>query len=545
MGKTAVGKILTALATACLLLSVSETRAELSIVSGSAAMAAQAHAPTSSDWVYTLSPGETLESVARDLLVRSISSGQLRQYNRLDKQAEPGEGDTIRIPLSWMQRQPDPARITSVTGNVQLISAADSRSRPARSHTLVRVGDAIKTGSGTATIELANGTLIRLSPDSHMVFNCMTQFGKSGMVDTRLRLDQGQVNIRVEPLSGDKSRFEVETPSAVAAVRGTVFTLQTSGTGTRLAVTQGAVDFGRPGKTQRIPAGYSASVSDTPNTGLAIRRLPPAPQLNPLPPRLTTLPVEISWQPAATGQYQLDILDLNSGTWVDSRRIQGDHTSINALDNGTYDIQLSAIDARGLASIPASATIEVDLQAKAATLVAPQDSATAEDNMPEFRWALNGNSEQARVEIARNSTFTSMVTTSEWTPDTSALPEKPLEPGTYFWRVVTRAGGDSTSTSEIRKLEIDGSLPPVHIISVNYVDHQVRVFWEKVNGAKGYLLQLSEEPEFTHVIKEATLPDTTAALRLIPGRRYFVRLKAISDGSLSGRWGPGRELYLD
>ncbi len=544
MGRTELGRILTALVTACLLLSVSVTRAELSIVSGSATAAAQANTPSSSDWTYTLARGETLDSVARDLLIRNISPGQLRQYNGLDKQAEPGEGDTLRIPLAWMQRQPDPARITSATGNVRLVTGADSRNRPAIPNALVRVGDSIITGSGTATVELANGTLIRLNPDSHMVFNCLTQFGKSGMVDTRLRLDQGEVEIRVHPLSGDKSRFEVETPSAVAAVRGTAFTLRTSGRDTLLAVTEGIVDFGPPGKTQRIPAGYSASVSGTSNQGLAIRRLPATPELAPLPSILTSLPAEVSWKPV-TGEYRLDIFEQKSGAWVDGQRVRGDRTLISALDNGTYDIHLSAIDTRGLASIPATTTVEVELQAKAATLISPDAGASADDDMPEFRWTLNGNSEEARVEIARDSEFTSLVTTSEWTPETSALPAAPLEPGTYFWRVTTRAGGSSTSTSEVRKLEISGSLPPVHIITVNYVDRQVRIFWEKVDSAKGYLLQLSEEPEFTHVIKEATLADTTAALRLIPGRRYFVRLRAVSDGSLPGRWGPGRELYLE
>lgn len=545
MAKMELAKTLLALTAAWLLLSVSATRAELSIVSGSATAAAQARASSPSDWSYTLTRDETLESVAQELLVRTVSSGQLRQYNGLDKLAEPGEGDIIRIPLAWMQRQPDPARITSVTGSVRLIAVTGSRNRPARPDTLVRVGDEIITGPGTATVELANGTRILLSPDSRMVFNRLTQFGKSGMVDTRLRLDEGQADIRVEPLSDDRSRFEVETPSAIAAVRGTAFRLQTSSTGTRLSVTQGVVDFGAPGKTQRIPAGYSASVSDTASTGLAIRRLPPPPELNPLADRLTSLPAEISWKPTATGHYQLDIFERDSGTWVDSRKIRDNVTTISALDNGTYDLQLSATDARGLAGIPATATIEVNLQAKAATLISPEDSATANDDMPEFRWNLNGNSEQARVEVAMDSEFSSLVTTSEWAQETSALPALPLEPGVYFWRVATRAGGDSLATSEVRKLEVNGSLPPVHIISVNYVDRQVRVFWEKVDSARGYLLQLSEEADFTRVIKEATLTDTTAALRLIPGRRYFVRLKAISDGSLSGRWGPGRELYLD
>ena len=545
MAKKVLGKVLAILAATWLLLSVSVTRAELSIVSGSATPAAEARAPSSSDWMYTLGQGETLEALARDLLLRTVTTGQLRQYNRLDKHQELAEGDSLRIPLAWMQRQPDPARITSVTGNVRLLTSADSGNRQARVSALVRVGDEIITGPGTATVELANGTRIRLAPNSRMVFNRLTQFGRSGMVDTRLRLDQGQADIRVEPLSGDKSRFEVETPSAIAAVRGTAFTLQTTASGTRLAVTQGVVDFGPPGKAQRIPAGFSASVSDNPNTGLAIRRLPPAPELNPLPSRLTSLPVEVTWKAAAADHYQLDIFSRDSDTWVDSRRIRGNHTNISALDNGAYDIHLSVIDARGLASIPATQSVTVELQARPATQISPEDGATADDDMPEFRWTLNGNSELARVEIARNSDFTSLVTTSEWAQETSALPAEPLDPGTYFWRITTKAGGSSVTTSETRKLEINGSLPPVHIISVNYVDRQVRVFWEKVNGAKGYLLQLSEEPEFSHIIKEASLPDTTAALRLIPGRRYFVRLKAISGGSLSGRWGPGRELYLD
>jgi hypothetical protein len=137
------------------------------------------------------------------------------------------------------------------------------------------------------------------------------------------------------------------------------------------------------------------------------------------------------------------------------------------------------------------------------------------------------------------------VTSSEWAPETSALPLRPLSPGQYYWRVVTEAGGTSVATSNTRKMVVNGTIPPVRIISINYVDRQVRVFWEKVRTAQEYRLQLSEEPEFQNIIKEATLAETTAALRLIPGRRYFVRLKALSDGPLTSRWGPGRELYLE
>ncbi|TNE95143.1 MAG: peptidoglycan-binding protein LysM, partial [Gammaproteobacteria bacterium] len=312
-----------------------------------------------------------------------------------------------------------------------------------------------------------------------------------------------------------------------------------------LQVTDGVVDFGAPGKTRRIPAGYSASVSTNNTNGLIIRRLPPAPNLNPLASPLTRLPAELSWAESPAPEYRLDIFETDSGRWVESRKLRNNRFDIGLLDNGDYEIHLAALDPRGIAGMPAIMPLEVALQARSATLVSPENGATANDDMPEFQWNLNGSNEVARVEIAEDIEFSDIITTSEWAPETRALPSKPLGPGQYYWRVVTEAGGNSVATTEARQLIVNGSLPPVRIISVNYVDSQVRVFWEKVDTASEYRLQLSEEPGFNNIIKEATLPDTTAALRLIPGRRYFVRLKALSDGPLTSRWGPGRELYLE
>ncbi|MFC6685495.1 hypothetical protein ACFQGA_14180 [Marinobacter koreensis] len=223
----------------------------------------------------------------------------------------------------------------------------------------------------------------------------------------------------------------------------------------------------------------------------------------------------------------------------------GSNFDISLLDNGQYEVQLAALDNRGMAGMPASLPLNVNLQAQPATLVSPAPGATANDDMPEFQWKLNGSNEVARVEIAGDDSFSDLITTSEWAPENQALPSRPLSPGEYYWRVVTEAGGTSVTESEARKLVVNGSLPPTRIISVNYLNSQVRIFWEKVNTASEYRLQLSEGPQFHNIIKEATLADTTAALRLIPGRRYFVRLKALSNGPLTSRWGPGRELYLE
>lgn len=545
MNKPHLAQIVRGLCAPVLLLAALTANAELSITQGSGAatpMASQA-GTSAPDWLYTVRAGETFQQIAGELLAKGIAPARLRQYNTLDKGAELKEGDRLRIPVQWLQRQPDPARVTTVTGTVRIKTGADGRTLPLTPNTLIRVGDELISAAGSATIALADGSEVRLSPDSRLVFNRLTQYGKSGMVDTRLRLNKGEVHTRVRPVIEGGARFEIETPSAVAAVRGTAFALQTSADGTRLQVTEGVVDFGAPGKTRRIPAGYSATL--TSNPGLSIRRMPPAPTVNPLAPTLTKLPATLTWADSQAPQHRLDIFEADSGRWVESRKLEGNEFNISLLDNGDYEIHLAALTTRGTVGMPAVIPVEVDLQAKPATLLAPGADETANDDMPEFRWRLNGQNEIARVEIAEDDSFREPVTTSEWAPETSALPLRPLAPGQYYWRVVTEAGGNSVATSETRQFLVNGSLPPARIISVNYVDSQVRVFWEKVRTAKEYRLQLSEEPDFENIIKEATLADTTAALRLIPGKRYFVRLKALSDGPLTSRWGPGRELYLE
>lgn len=516
--------------------------AELPVARGSATDKGASTVEPEPEWLYTLKPGESFAKAANKLLNNHHNPRQLLQYNAIDRTRALTEGDSIRVPLAWLKQEPSPARATSVSGNVQLISSGGRGKRPLTNDALIRVGDEVISAEGSALITLADGSEVRLSPNSRLIFNRLTQFGKTGMADTRLRLNRGGVRTRVKPVTKGDTRFEIETPSAVAAVRGTAFALQTGGAATHLQVTEGTVEFGIPGKLHRVPAGYSATISgNRPN----IQRMPAAPVITRLPTPLTQLPAEVTWEAGSTTHYRLDIFEAESGHWVENRKVAGNQFKISRLDNGRYEMQLAALDPQGAAGMPAVRLFEVDLQAYAANLVSPDEGDSTNDDMPEFRWSLNGSNELARIEIAEDKAFNNLVATSEWAPETTALPSRPLKAGEYYWRVVTEAGGNSVAASPSRKLTVNGTLPPVRIISVNYIDSQVRVFWESLAEASKYRVQLADSADFNNVIKEATLKETTAALRLVPGRRYFIRLKALTDGPLHSQWGPGRELYLE
>ncbi|UQG61333.1 FecR domain-containing protein [Marinobacter sp. M3C] len=523
------------------LLSNTSVQAHLPLAMGSG-VSANSSGTALAEWVYTLQKGDSVQQLATQLLAPPYNAQQLLKHNSLNNALLPVTGEQVRIPMDWLKRQPQPARATSVSGLVQLLTSNGQR-RPLTVNTLIRAGDELLSGSGRATVILAEGSEIRLSPNSRLAFNRMTQFGKPGMIDTRLRLNRGEVITRVKYVVSGGSRFEIETPSATAAVNGTQFAIQANAGGTGLQVMNGQVEFSQQGRSVEVPAGYGAHVAAQPGGNVRLHKLASPPIVTGLPSVLRKLPAELQWQSLAK-TYKLDIFDIDSGRWVDSRTLADDRFDISRLNNGRYEIQLAALDYQGIKGLPAVVPFSIDLQARAAELLEPANGTTT-TNQPEFSWSLNGDSEIAQIQISARPQFEDLIATSDWAQQSEAQLSRPLSPGQYYWRVKTEAGGDSTAISNANSLVVDGSLPPVSIISVNYLDQQVRIFWESVETASKYRMQLSAEPDFYPIIKEADIPGTTAGLRLIPGKRYFVRLKALSDGALASRWGPARELYID
>ena len=121
------------------------TVAELSIARGSAVSGSQQR-DNAPEWVYTLRQGDTVASITQTLLSQQTTQQQLLEHNGLASNAKLGAGDTLRIPVNWLKRQPEPARVIAVTGNVQQISGMDGRKLPLSEDSIVRVGDEILSG---------------------------------------------------------------------------------------------------------------------------------------------------------------------------------------------------------------------------------------------------------------------------------------------------------------------------------------------------------------------------------------------------------------
>ena len=104
--------------------------------------------------------------------------------------------------------------------------------------------DQIRTGEeGKAELMFKNGNIIWISSMSNMVIQNMESNKVDKTEKTKVKLMFGRVTNSVEKMFDEKSKFEVETDSAVAAVKGTKFFMDYSGEqdNTEVGVFEGSV----------------------------------------------------------------------------------------------------------------------------------------------------------------------------------------------------------------------------------------------------------------------------------------------------------------
>ncbi len=504
------------------------------------------------EWHYTVRPKDNVWSLGDQFLDANHSWNDIIRHNNIKQPNSIATGTILKIPVSWLKHQPAPALAASVSGTTMLRRHLQSQYSILEKNTSLRVGDEINTYDGSVLIKFADKSILRLSPHSNLIFNRLTRYGTTGMADTRLRLQKGRISTRVTPMNHQGSRYEINTPSAVAAVRGTAFRLMTKDNFTQLEVTEGLVNLSNASQSIEVKAGQGASLHSGSSRFVSVdlpQILTPQSAVNNENIAVTKtdqLPVTLKWleQKETTTYYYQLFKDSEEGELLDSSFLEEPEVKLNHLTNGTYLVAMRAIDNKGFNGMDHQVSVVIGMIAKPATLLKPANDILLDNDMPEFTWQYNSKNELSQLQLAKDFEFTELVSTSEHAPDNTTLPNKSLFPGEYYWRVKTLAGGSSIAYSDIRRLNIRGMLPPSKIISVNYVENRAKVFWNTVPQAEHYVLQLAEDYRFEHIIHEDTLTSASANIKLTKGKRYFARVKGVGSHLFTSEFSAGKELQL-
>lgn len=129
-------------------------------------------------------------------------------------------------PDSWK------AKVTMVKGKVEILQG--DKIQPAQLGMILNAKDIIKTSDGSIDLRIPRVGIFKIKSNSLLTLSSLVN-------ETKLNLKQGKIVLALKKLSKDQ-KFEVETPTAVAGIRGTSFLVKADETDTKIGVLTGKIE---------------------------------------------------------------------------------------------------------------------------------------------------------------------------------------------------------------------------------------------------------------------------------------------------------------
>lgn len=148
------------------------------------------------------------------------------------------------------------AQANDIKGQVEVQRAGAGQFAALSPGQMVAVNDVVRTGKdGSAEFTWADKTRWRVTPGTQLTIAKASANSAKKSEISLFKLDAGKVFVRIVKSLTPDSKFEVETPTAVAAVRGTVFSVEVKGGQTRVETFAGHVKVTSQGREAMVDPG--------------------------------------------------------------------------------------------------------------------------------------------------------------------------------------------------------------------------------------------------------------------------------------------------
>ncbi|BCS52870.1 FecR domain-containing protein [Geobacter sp. SVR] len=480
---------------------------------------------------------ETLIGICRKYLEHPGEWRQVATINRLADPDRIAPGQSINLPVGMLKGVPLKGKVTLLTGAVARKSSTDAAWEELKAGDVVQAGSSLRTGAAsTVEVTFEDGTSFLLRENSELF---VRKAGKGALHLLReLYLESGKVISRIKAATGRDSRFEVETPSALAAARGTEYRVAVDETLTTRAETlEHSIDVSSSGTTVLLREGEGSIVRKNEPPSAPVRLLPP-----PEPENLAPLYDD------RTGEIRFARVE-NAASYriVLARDPEGKDTARTAtirpeeplrfegLADGTYYVIASSIGGEGLEG-PLSQPRQTRVRKKPVppTVVAPENGAALPEMPIRVQWHTVLGAASYQAQISGDPDFSTVAFDSGTTRET-AYHLKQLQAGTHYLRVRSLAqDGYAGDWSTVHPFSIVRLMPP-SVKKPQDGDDHFYLEWEPINGTAGYHLQISRDRDFRVVFMDRVLvqPRLMLVTPLEPGT-YYVRVSGMDAGRNPG-----------
>ena len=492
------------------------------------------------DLVYTVRPGDNLWNLAKHHLKDLSYYRKLQAYNRIEQPRHLKPGSILKIPIEWLVRNPAPARVIKVKGQAELIRRGGGRKTPEPGDTLT-TGDTIRTGmDGSISLRMADDSQIIVQSNTELKMDTLSAYGINGMVDTRMRMQHGRVDAKVPTIRNPASRYEITTPAAVAAVRGTGFRVSADADApkARTEVLQGTVAVSGASVTRRVPHGFG-TLAEAGKPPLKPRPLLPPPDLSGIPQRVRHWPFTLQWNAVAGAvDYRLQISGSPTfETLTLDKRLPRPRLDLPRLEDGSYHLRVRAIDDLGLEGIDATRPLVIDIAP-----LPPEplgiSGGLREGEHPRFAWKPAPMAARYHLQVARSNAFSHPVLNEKALTATEFQGADPLPPGHYVWRVAAiDAKGKEGPFSRIADLTVRPLPAPPEPTETKVKDDTLTITWPAAAEPTRYRIQLARSKDFSDLLLDQTLDTPRVKVPGLPAGTVFYRIQPIDASGAIGPFG--------
>lgn len=399
--------------------------------------ASQGPATTAS---YVTQPGDNLYDIAARYLLDPRDWTVLRRLNHIPEPRHLQPGLSLQIPVALLQRDHLTARVVAMSGQVEQ-AFRDGPATPLVLGAVLSEGDRIRTRDNAfVTVEFADGTHVSVSQNSSIDFGVLRKTVLTNTTERVINLRRGEVDSEVTHAPRRDDRFQIQSPSVVAGVRGTRFRVNygQDDKSTIVEVLDGTVGVdalaARQSALQLVPAQFGNVTLGDAKAGSPIALLP-APALADPGKLQDQKDVIFDLVPLALARaYRVQIgRDAGMLDVIRDLRTPQPQAAFGDLPDGTYFVRVSGIDGQGLEGLPQVYAFErrhLGLTASGAPRQGSHDY--------EFRWFVSQADTGARFRFVlgatpdlRNPIFDRTDVMGRQVVVTD------LPRGVYYWSVIT------------------------------------------------------------------------------------------------------------
>jgi hypothetical protein len=437
------------------------------------------------EWRYSVRPGDNLIHFGRQYLINPDDWVALQKLNNIKNPNRMRAGQIVRVPLALVKQLPAPAEVALSSGKAGILKA-DKSVLPVTTGQQLTAGTELITGENSKlNIKFADGSIVSMQPNTTMKLDTLSIYSGGGMVDTKLRLQQGKVETEANPTHLKGNQMQIITPTAVAAVRGTKFRVSTDDVSIKQETLEGNVALSAAGEEVAVDKGFG-SLSEGGNAPLPPILLIPAPATGSLPVKLEAVPIAFNMpaQDGAVAWLGKVSTEPQFNSILTEKLSQGSNLSFSDLPDGKYYLKVRAKDKQGLEGYDAMHEFNLNARPFAPKVAAPAASATVREANPELTWTEIEQANEYLLELAKDADFKQMLD-SRKVVNTAYKLEKNLEPGQYYWRLASIDGADQGPYMPASSFTYKAKPNAPDISQLKVIVERNKVFVNTVNPPEG------------------------------------------------------------